>query len=42
MPKNDGFDWVFLGVWLAVLVFNLLFWAGLIALGFYAVNEFAN
>lgn len=42
MDIDSGFDWAFLLVWLTVLVGDLIFWGGLLALGFYAVNKFAN
>lgn len=37
----DDFDGKFLLVWVLILIANFAFWAGLIALGFYAVNKFA-
>jgi len=35
------FDWVFLIVWVVGLVLCVAFWAAVIVLGFYAVNQFS-
>jgi hypothetical protein len=38
---HDDFDKAFLIFWIIGIVFTILFWGGVIALGFYAVNAFS-
>ena len=40
-PSDGGIDWVFLFAWIAILTINFLLWGAIIALGFYAVNQFS-